>query len=79
MANKNVADLMDSSSNKWNHELARKLYHYPISEAILQIPLAKTDGGQDRIIWKHSKSSDFQVKNAYNLLRKDYRDSNPTR
>ena len=78
MANKNVADLVDSSSYNWNHELVRKLYHYPLSEEILQIPLAKTDGGQDRIIWKHSNSGDFQVKKAYDLLHKDYRDSNPT-
>ena len=78
MANKDVADLVDSSSYNWNHELVRKLYHYPLSEDILQIPLAKTDGGQDRIIWKHSNSGDFQVKKAYDLLHKDYRDSNPT-
>ena len=60
LVNMKVGDLIDRSSKKLNHKLVRKLYQYPLIEEILQIPLAKTDGGQDRIIWNYS-SGDFQV------------------
>ena len=47
------------------------LLPFPICKEIMKIPLPKTNAGGDKLLWKHSKSGDFEVKIAYRLLLKD--------
>ena len=38
----------------------------------MKIPLPKTNARGDKLLWKHSKSGEFEVKTAYRLLLKDF-------
>ena len=52
--NGTVAELVDSQTKSWKCDLVRKIYQPPIAKEILQIPLPKTQGNNDKLIWKHS-------------------------
>jgi len=51
--------------------LVRSVYIGPQYSDILSIPLLKTGAVVDKIIWKHSSSREFVVKNAFKMLLKD--------
>ena len=38
---------------------------------ILHLPISKTDGIFDRILWKHSSSGEYNVSAAYSLLHQN--------
>ena len=67
-----VADLIDSNAKSWNHNVVRKLYQYPACKDILHLPIPKTNGNIDKILWKHSFSSDYHVKTTYSLIHKSH-------
>ena len=66
-----LVDLINQENHSWNAYLVRTYYSFPICEEIMKIPLPKTNAGGDKLLWKHSKSGDFEVKTAYRLLLKD--------
>ena len=33
------------------------------------MPLPRTDGNQDRLLWKHSESGEYKVKKAYQIIQ----------
>ena len=47
------------------------LLPFPICKEIMKIPLPKTSAEGDKLLWKNSKSGDFEVKTVYRLLLKD--------
>ena len=63
-----MADLFDNQTKSWNCDLVRKLYHPSIAKEILQISIPKTQGNDNKLIWKHSTSSDYKVNKAYKLI-----------
>ena len=67
-----VADLIDQQSHKWKIDLIRDIYPFPICKEILQIPLPRIYSVDDKLLWKHSNSGEFEVKKAYNILLEDY-------
>lgn len=68
LTNGTMVDLIENNTKSWNFGLVRKLYHFPIAKEILQIPIPKTQGNDDKLIWKHSTSGEYKVKKAYNLI-----------
>lgn len=54
-----VADLINSSSHSWKFDTVRSLYQQPTCNEILHIPLPNTEGGRDKVLWKHSISGEF--------------------
>ena len=64
-----VADLIDPNSRTWRFDLVKKLYHFPVCMEICQLPLPRTDGNQDRLLWKHSGSGEYKVKKAYQIIQ----------
>ena len=67
-----VADLIDSNAKSWNHNMVKKLYQYPACKDILHLPIPKTNGNIDKILWNHSFSSDYHVKTTYSLIHKSH-------
>jgi len=65
-----VADLIDSNAKSWNHNVVRKIYQYPACKDILHLPIPKSNGNIDKILWKHSSSGDYYVKTTYSLIHK---------
>ena len=66
-----VADLIDHTAGIWKADLVRSVYIGPQCSDILRIPLSKTGAVADKVLWKHSSSREFVVKNAYKMLLKD--------
>ena len=66
-----VANLIDPNSRTWRFDLVKKLYQVPACKEICQLPLPRTDGNQDRLLWKHSKSGEYNVKKATRLYNKE--------
>ena len=66
-----IADLINQKNHSWNADLVRAYYPFPTYEEIMKIPLPKINAGGDKLLWKHSKSGDFEVKTAYRLLLKN--------
>lgn len=66
--NGTVADLVNNQSRTWNCDLIRKVYQPSEAKEILQIPLPKTQGNNDKLIWKHSASGTYKVSQAYTLI-----------
>ena len=66
-----VANLINQENHSWNADFVRTYYPFPICEEIMKILLPKTSAGGDKLLWKHSKSGDFEVKTVYRLLLKD--------
>ena len=66
-----VADLIDHTAGIWKADLVRSIYTGPQCSNILRIPLSKTGAVADKVLWKHSTSREFVVKNAYKMLLKD--------
>ena len=73
-----VADLINSSSHSWKFDTVRSLYQQPTCNQILHIPLTNTEGGRDKVLWKHSISGEFPVNKAYELPHKNFMADNPT-
>lgn len=67
-----VVDLIDHSKGVWKCDLIKKLYPHPLFDEILRILISKTGMISDKLLWKHSSSGEYSVKNAYNLLLKDH-------
>ena len=65
-------ELANKSSN-----LVRKLYHPSLSNTILSYSLPKIDGSQNRLVWHHSSSGEYQVKKTYYLLHLANRHNDP--
>lgn len=73
-----VADLINSSSHSWKFDTVRSLYQQPTCNEILHIPLPNTEGGRDKVLWKHSISGEFPVNKAYELPHKNFMADNLT-
>lgn len=67
-----VSNPINHFAHAWKPDLIRSLYPYTISVEILKTPISKVSVGQDKLLWKHSKSGKYQVKKAYNLLLVDH-------
>ena len=67
-------ELANKSSN-----LVRKLYHLSQSNTILSYSLPKIDGSQNRLVWHHSSSGEYQVKKTYYLLHIANRHNDPNK
>ena len=67
-----VSNLIDHSAHTWKPDLIRSLYPHTISAKILKTPISKVGAGQDKLLWKHSKSGKYQPEKAYNLLLVDH-------
>ena len=67
-----VSNLINHSAHTWKPDLIRSLYPHTISVEILKTPISKVGVGQDKLLWKHSKSGKYQVEKAYNLLLADH-------
>lgn len=67
-----VADLIDHSAGVWKANLVKAIYPFPQCSEILSIPISKTGVASDKLLWKHSTSGEYKVKNAYNLLLRDF-------
>jgi ribonuclease HI len=65
-----VTDLIDPINAHWKSERILQLYDYETSQQILSIPLSKVafHSLPDKIIWPHSTTGEYQVKQAYQLL-----------
>lgn len=71
-ANKNdpkiVSKLINGEENAWNEQAIQGLLGDQIANEILKIPL-RNNVLEDKIVWTGTKSSDFSVKSAYNVIR----------
>ena len=76
---KTVADPINNSTRTCNKSsnLVRKLYHPSLSYTILSYSLPKIDGGQNRLVWRHSSLGEYQVKKTYYLLHLANRHNDP--
>ena len=66
-----VADLINHNTREWKADLVRSIYTAPQCSKILSIPISKTEAVSDKILWKHSTTSQFDVRTAYKILHKD--------
>uniref|UniRef100_A0A2N9FN32 Uncharacterized protein n=1 Tax=Fagus sylvatica TaxID=28930 RepID=A0A2N9FN32_FAGSY len=75
-----VADLIDQDSVTWKSDLIMQLYDRNNTNQILGLPLPKTQfqNTQDQIIWPHSESGEYQVKQAYALLHQSQNQNSNT-
>ena len=71
LLNGTVADLVDNQSRSWKCELIRKIYPPSKAKEILQIPLPKSHGNSDKLVWKYSSSGAYNVSQAYHLIYKE--------
>ena len=69
--NGTIVDLLENQTKSWNCDLVRELYHPSIAKEILQIPIPKTQGNDDKLIWKRSTSGEYKVNMAYNLIHQN--------
>ena len=63
-----VSDLIDSTANSSKVDLVRNLYPHQIAMEIFQYPSPKIDVSVYKLILKHSTTSDYKVKRAYEML-----------
>lgn len=71
LSNGTFADLIDQETKSWKEEIVRKLYHPQVAKEILLLPISRIPNMEDKILWKHSNSGDYEVKRAYQFLLKD--------
>ena len=64
-----MANLINQDSRTWNQTLIRKLYQPQISKEILQLPIPKTIGLEDKLLWRHSNSGEYKVSKAYSMIQ----------
>ena len=74
-APRTVVDLINHSTGAWKPDLLRSLYPHHVCKEIFSLPISKTGCFNDKLLWKHSSSGDFQVHKAYSLLLKDFQAS----
>ena len=67
-----VVELIDYRSKSWRNDLVKKLYQFLACEEILQLPLPRTSGIEDRLLWKHSTSGEYKVNKAYRMLYQNH-------
>ena len=67
-----VLELIDYRSKSWRNDLVKKLYQFLACEEILQLPLPRTSGIEDRLLWKHSTSGEYKVNKAYRMLYQNH-------
>ena len=67
-----VANLINQDTATWKSDLILQLYDRQEIEKILKLPLPRfhTPNTQDKLIWPHSMTGEYQVKKAYDLLHK---------
>ena len=71
LLNGTVADFVDNQSRSWKCELIRKIYPPSKAKEILQIPLPKSQGNSDKLVWKYSSSGAYNVSQVYHLIHKE--------
>lgn len=64
-----VADLIHPNKKTWNWNILRRLYDHNTCEEINKIPIAKTEGNLDKLIWKYSALGEYNVAKAYSLIQ----------
>lgn len=64
-----VADLIDGNTKSWKGELLNNLYPCSTYKEIMKLSIPKTEGNEDKLIWKHSHSAHYKVRNAYYLIQ----------
>ena len=47
-----LADLINNSTHSWNINTVKSLYNQSASHEILRIPIPKTGGRKDKLLWK---------------------------
>ncbi|KAF7835780.1 ribonuclease H [Senna tora] len=72
-----VANLVDTNTRAWNHQLVNQLFAPHIARDILQIPLSVSDF-DDRLSWKFSTSGEYKVSEGYHFLSDAGRQNNPS-
>ena len=63
-----VKDLIDHNTSSWKIALVKALYSPQQARDIFQIPIPKTNSVQDKLVWRHSRNRDYQVRIAYELI-----------
>ena len=66
-----LGDLTDHNTSFWRLGLVRALYLPQQANDILQIPIPKSNFAQDKLMWKHSSSEEYQVNIAYDLINSE--------
>ena len=64
-----VSKLMEGEEDRWNKELVRSMFDETDVEAILQIPLRRSNN-EDFPFWIPNRKGLFTVKNAYRVMTK---------
>ncbi|XP_065631571.1 uncharacterized protein LOC136068397 [Quercus suber] len=73
-----VLDLINWSTNSWDHEVIESKFQRSDAEAILHIPLSRRQV-PDVLFWLHTKSGEYSVKSGYHTTRRACLDILPTR
>ena len=63
-----VADLIDHNTGVWKADLVRAVYPFLQCSEILSIPISKTGGVSDKLLWKHSSSGEYKKIKKANML-----------
>uniref|UniRef100_A0A7N2L005 Uncharacterized protein n=1 Tax=Quercus lobata TaxID=97700 RepID=A0A7N2L005_QUELO len=63
-----VADLIDHNTGVWKADLVRAVYPFVQCSEILSIPISKTGGVSDKLLWKHSSSGEYKKIKKANML-----------
>ena len=64
-----MANLIHPNKKTWNWNILRRLYDHNTCEEINKIPIAKTEGNLDKLIWKYSALGEYNVAKAYSLIQ----------
>ena len=67
-----MVDLINQDSRTWNQTLIRKLHQPHISKGILQLPIPRTIGLEDKLLWRHSNSGEHKVSKAYSMIQRKH-------
>ncbi|XP_075645730.1 uncharacterized protein LOC142616855 [Castanea sativa] len=65
-----VVDLIDQCSRTWKTNLIKKLYHPDTCKEILQLPIPRIVGSEDKLSWRHTSSGEYRVNKAYLMLQR---------
>ena len=66
--NGTVADLVDSQTKSWKCDLVRKIYQPPIAKEMLQVPLPKTQGNNEKLIWDSGSTLHLEITKLIRLI-----------
>jgi hypothetical protein len=63
-----VSELLDRDTNWWNYPLVHEVFSAKEVEMICSLPMCPSKG-EDRLIWKHNKTSEYTVCSGYHFAK----------